>query len=69
MDIEDIPLSKIDASPFNPRGDFGTKALDELAASITERGLLQPIKVRPKGRRYELVYGQRRWMAAESFSA
>ncbi|WP_342027242.1 ParB/RepB/Spo0J family partition protein [Methyloceanibacter methanicus] len=54
------------ASSYNPRRDFSDAQLDELAASIRERGLVQPLVVRPKGRdSYEIVAGERRWRAAQ----
>jgi len=79
MEVQQIPVDLIESSPFNPRQDFDEAALDELAASLKTRGLLQPVKVRPvrepvgdetlpkqsvKVVAYQLVYGTRRWMAA-----
>jgi ParB/RepB/Spo0J family partition protein len=58
-----IPLSDIDPSPDNPRKTFDQDALAELAASIAEQGLLQPIVVRPIGKRFEIVAGERRFRA------
>lgn len=62
-----VPLSSLKASRFNPRRDFSNEQLDELAASIRERGLVQPLVVRPLGGgdRYEIVAGERRWRAAQ----
>ncbi len=63
-----LRLDAIRPSPFNPRRSFPKDQLDELAASIRERGLVQPLLVRPveggKGR-YEIVAGERRWRAAQ----
>ena len=62
-----IPLGQIQANPRQPRGDMDAVALEELAESIREQGVLQPILVRPlgeEGNRYELVAGERRWRAA-----
>lgn len=58
-----IPLGDIDPSPDNPRKTFDREALAELAASIAEQGLLQPIVVRPVGARFEIVAGERRFRA------
>ena len=61
-----VPLSSLKASRFNPRRDFSEEQLEELATSIRERGLVQPLVVRPLdgGDRYEIVAGERRWRAA-----
>jgi ParB family transcriptional regulator, chromosome partitioning protein len=66
-DQRTVPLSSLKASRFNPRRDFSEAQLDELAASIRERGLVQPLVVRPLGGgdRYEIVAGERRWRAAQ----
>jgi len=58
-----IPLADIDPSPDNPRKDFDEESLAQLAASIAEQGLLQPIVVRPKSGRFEIVAGERRYRA------
>ncbi len=62
-----VPLSALKASRFNPRRDFSDEQLDELATSIRERGLVQPLVVRPVGQggHYEIVAGERRWRAAQ----
>ena len=57
-----LAVEQIDASPHNPRKTFGD--LDELTASIKEKGVLSPVLVRPLGERFELVFGERRWRAA-----
>ena len=59
-----IYLSKIKPSKFNPRKTFRDADLTELADSIREQGVLQPIMVRPIGNEYEIVYGERRYRAA-----
>lgn len=61
--IRRIPVDAIVASPFQPRGFVHDDALRELAASIKENGLLQPIVVRPVDDAFELVTGERRWRA------
>ncbi len=58
-----IPLTEIDPSPDNPRKHFEEEPLAQLAASIAEQGLLQPIVVRPKSGRFEIVAGERRYRA------
>jgi ParB family chromosome partitioning protein len=64
--LKSLAIAAIDPLPGNPRKHFDEDALDELAASIATRGVIQPIIVRPKGRdRYELVAGERRWRAAQ----
>lgn len=61
-----LPIARIEPLPGNPRKHFDEAALDELAASISTRGVIQPIIVRPKGAgRYQLVAGERRWRAAQ----
>src|SRR5690349_21061356 len=60
-----IELSKLTDSPFNPRARKTDEALQELAASIKARGLLQPLLVRPKNGGFEVVAGHRRkWAIA-----
>lgn len=60
-----IPLSQIEPDPEQPRRTWLEEPLRELAASIREQGLLQPVLVRPVGRdRYMLIAGERRWRAA-----
>jgi ParB family transcriptional regulator, chromosome partitioning protein len=63
--LRDIPIGEIQANPGQPRKRFDGKALAALADSIRERGVLQPVIVRPVGDGYELVAGERRWRAAE----
>jgi ParB family chromosome partitioning protein len=60
-----IPLDRIEPNPDQPRMEFDESALEELAASIREHGVLQPILVRPIGpAHYQLVAGERRWRAS-----
>lgn len=63
-----VPVASVHPNPFQPRREFKEEELAELAASIRENGLLQPIVVRPAGNRqgadrWELVAGERRWRA------
>ena len=61
-----IPVDRIESNPQQPRMIFDADALHELAASIREHGVLQPILVRPLGsNRYQLVAGERRWRASK----
>lgn len=61
--IFSLPLSKIDINKDQPRKHFAKEALAELAESISQNGLLQPIAVLKRGERYEIVAGERRFRA------
>ena len=64
--VKSIALDRIEPNPNQPRTIFDEAALAELASSIREHGVLQPILVRPLGEnRYQLVAGERRWRAAK----
>ena len=61
-----VPVSAISRSPWQPRKAFDAAALDELASSIRERGVLQPLLVREReGGKYELIAGERRFRASQ----
>jgi ParB family chromosome partitioning protein len=60
-----VPISKVFPCSFQPRKQFTEEALQELAESIREQGIIQPLIVRPRGERYELIAGERRWRAAQ----
>jgi ParB family transcriptional regulator, chromosome partitioning protein len=62
--LEELPIDSIVPNPNQPRVHFEEESLSELAASIREIGVLQPILVRPSGNGYELLAGERRWRAA-----
>jgi ParB family chromosome partitioning protein len=64
-DPNTIAIDLIDPSPLQPRGIFDEAKLDELAQSISANGVVQPLLVRPKQDRYELIAGERRWRAAQ----
>ncbi|MGL4541591.1 MAG: ParB/RepB/Spo0J family partition protein [Polymorphobacter sp.] len=65
--VSRLPLAQIVANPQQPRRQFDAASMDELVASVRQRGLLQPILVRPlPGGRYEVVAGERRWRAAQA---
>jgi ParB family chromosome partitioning protein len=64
--LRELPVELITANPNQPRRRFDEDALNALAGSLGERGVLQPVLVRPKpGGTYELVAGERRWRAAQ----
>ncbi len=63
--LQSIPVSSIEPHPGQPRRSFDEAALDELAVSIQQRGVIQPIVVRPHGHRFQIVAGERRWRAAQ----
>lgn len=63
--VELIALSKIDTNPFQPRKVFNDETLNELSLSIREHGIIQPVVVRKKGNRFEIVVGERRFRAAK----
>jgi ParB family transcriptional regulator, chromosome partitioning protein len=62
--IREIPVEKILPNPAQPRLSYEEDSLTELADSIREHGVLQPILVRPVGSKYELIAGERRWRAS-----
>lgn len=59
-----VEVDRITPSPFQPRRTFDEAKIDELAASIRNQGIIQPLVVRRKGDGYELIAGERRWRAA-----
>ncbi|TMC72062.1 MAG: ParB/RepB/Spo0J family partition protein [Chloroflexi bacterium] len=63
--VRDIPLEKVVPNPSQPRMTWHEDTLAELAASIREHGVLQPILVRPAGDGYEIIAGERRWRASK----
>jgi ParB/RepB/Spo0J family partition protein len=62
----EIPISKITVTPWNPRKNFDPEELQELQQSIQQYGILEPLIVRPAGKKYELVAGERRFRAASA---
>jgi len=62
--IREIPVARILPNPAQPRLSYEEDSLTELADSIREHGVLQPILVRPVGSQYELIAGERRWRAS-----
>ena len=65
-ELKDIPIEFLERGKYQPRKEYNSRALDELAASIGQQGVLQPIiarEVRSGG--YEIIAGERRWLAAQ----
>jgi ParB family chromosome partitioning protein len=62
--LQDVPVADISPNPHQPRVHFDEESLGELTASIQQIGVLQPILIRPVGKGYELIAGERRWRAA-----
>lgn len=62
----ELPLDSIIPNPHQPRTDFDDAGITELAASIKKDGLLQPIVVRPDGKNYQIIAGERRWQACRT---
>ncbi|MBI2468687.1 MAG: ParB/RepB/Spo0J family partition protein [Candidatus Rokubacteria bacterium] len=60
----EVPIDSLAPNPLQPRKRFAPESLDELAASMRSTGVLQPLVVRPRGDRYEILVGERRWRAA-----
>jgi ParB family chromosome partitioning protein len=63
--VREIEVSRIRPNPNQPRVHFDEDALDELADSIRQRGVLQPILLRPDGEDFMIIAGERRWRAAQ----
>ena len=63
--VREIDVARIKPNPTKPSIQFDEYALDELADSIRERGVLQPILLRPDGEDYMIIAGERRWRAAQ----
>lgn len=63
--LTEIDIDRLSPSPFQPRTKFDETALDELARSIKETGILQPIVAVPENGRYVILIGERRWRAAQ----
>ncbi|MGB7769008.1 MAG: ParB/RepB/Spo0J family partition protein [Verrucomicrobiia bacterium] len=63
--VQRVPLDRIRPCPLQPRKDFSAEALRELADSIREQGIVQPLIVRERNGYFELIAGERRWRAAQ----
>ena len=64
-DLRQLPTGQISRNPYQPRKEFEQEALSELAASIAEHGILQPLLVREFDGGFQLIAGERRWLAAQ----
>jgi ParB/RepB/Spo0J family partition protein len=65
LEVRMIRLEEIRPNPFQPRTSFPKEEIEELANTIKEVGLLQPITVRKKGKTYQIISGERRWRACQ----
>ncbi|MEI9959975.1 MAG: ParB N-terminal domain-containing protein [Limisphaerales bacterium] len=63
--VQRVPLNRIRASALQPRKQFSEESLRELADSIREQGIVQPLIVRERDGFFELIAGERRWRAAQ----
>jgi ParB family chromosome partitioning protein len=63
--VRELPLEKVVPNPSQPRMTWHEETLQELAVSIKEHGVLQPILVRPSGDHYEIIAGERRWRSSK----
>ncbi len=64
-DLLEVDIDLIDPSPAQPRTHFDESRLEELAQSIRSNGIVQPLLVRRRGARFQLIAGERRWRAAQ----
>ncbi len=63
--LRELPIGSVFPNPYQPRTEMNEEALVELTASIEASGLLQPVVVRPKNGKFELIAGERRWRAIQ----
>lgn len=63
--LQDVALKDISVTTNNPRKSFAEDHLKDLAESIRQKGVLQPVLLRPKGKKFEMVCGERRYRAAK----
>lgn len=63
--LDEIPVEEIRPNPQQPRERFDDAAIETMAASLREHGVLQPVVVRRAGKGYELIAGERRWRGAQ----
>ena len=65
LNVQTLQIGRIAQAAYQPRQVFAPEALAELAQSIREKGVLQPLLVRPRGDAFEIVAGERRWRASQ----
>lgn len=63
--LRNLPLDRITPGAYQPRSVFDPERLEELAESIRQQGVIQPVVVRAQGDQFELIAGERRWRAAQ----
>ncbi|MEM7633847.1 MAG: ParB/RepB/Spo0J family partition protein, partial [Pseudomonadota bacterium] len=65
--LRELPIELVQSNTLNPRKVFNEEDLDDLVRSVAEKGILQPVVVRPvdDGQHYQIVAGERRWRAAQ----
>lgn len=64
-ELRNLPIAQVVRNPFQPRKHFDPESLGELAASISEHGVIQPVIVREYDGMYQIIAGERRWQAAQ----
>ncbi len=64
-EVKQVPVTEIDTSPYQPRTIFDDDRIDELCQTIKTHGVIQPIIVRVRNGRYEIIAGERRWRAVK----
>jgi len=64
-ELKRLPIEKLRPGRYQPRRDMHPEALEDLAASIRQQGIMQPVIVRPLGTEFEIIAGERRWRAAQ----
>src|SRR4029453_13348179 len=63
--VQEIPTDAISPNPQQPKKNFDSNSLNDLAGSLQKSGVIQPIVVRKAGPGYQLIVGERRWRAAK----
>ena len=63
--VAEVDIDRVRPNPRQPREHFGEEALESMAASLRDRGRLQPLLVRREGADFQLIAGERRWRAAQ----
>ena len=63
--VIEVAIERLQPNPYQPRAGYSEESVEELAESIRNQGILQPLLVRPAGEDYEIIIGERRWRAAK----